>query len=540
MNKIEANLVDVIDKRIFPAKLYWENGRILKIERLQKDVKSFLVPGFIDAHIHIESTMLTPQEFGRNAVQHGTVAVVADPHEIANVLGIDGVKFMIENGKLSPLKFFFGAPSCVPATPFETSGAELGPSEIEELLRMEEITHLGEMMNYPGVIFEDKTVVMKMALARKYKKPIDGHAPGLSGENLKIYAEHGITTEHECTTREEALEKLENSIKVIIREGSASKNFNELIPIAREHYQNCMFCCDDLHPQDLQKRHIDWHVKKALSYGLDIFQVLQMASLNPVKHYNLEVGLLQVGDPADFLVMADLQELKILENYIDGKPTLKESKNKRFINIEIKNNFQIHEKKEEDFAVPVKNGKLLVIKALDGFVLTESEIMQPKIENGFAVADTSRDLLKIAVVNRYQNTKPAVGFITGFGLKKGAIASSIAHDSHNIVAVAADDKSLTKAVNLIIQNRGGICAVDEDSTETLPLPIAGIISDISCAEVAEKHENIEQKARELGSTLTAPFMTFSFMALLVIPKLKMSDKGLFDGEKFEFVDLWVK
>ncbi|MCF7794509.1 MAG: adenine deaminase [Candidatus Cloacimonetes bacterium] len=539
MKTIQANLVDIISKTIFPAKLYWQDGRILKIEKLQKEVKKFLIPGFIDAHIHIESTMLTAQEFGRNAFQHGTVAVVADPHEIANVLGIDGVKFMIENGRKSPLKFFFGAPSCVPATPFETSGAELGPSEIEELLRMEEITHLGEMMNYPGVISEDKTVVKKLALARKYHKPIDGHAPGLLGKNLKIYVQHGITTEHECTTKDEALEKLEDGIKVIIREGSASKNYNELIPIAREHYQNCMFCCDDLHPQDLQKRHIDWHVKNAIRSGLDIFQVLQMACLNPVKHYKLDVGLLQVGDPADFLLVEDFQEIKILENYIDGKPTLQESETQEPPKINIKNNFQINEIKEEDFAVPARNGKLRVIKALDGFVLTESEIMKPKIEKGLTVADIDRDLLKIAVVNRYQNTKPVVGFITGFGLKKGAIASSIAHDSHNIVAVGTDDRSITKAVNLIIRNKGGICAVDKNSAEILSLPIAGIISDKSCQEVAEKHELLEQKAKELGSTLSAPFMTLSFMALLVIPKLKMSDKGLFDGEKFEFVDLWI-
>lgn len=539
MQNIVANLVDIKAKRIFPARLYWEDGRIRKIEKLQKEVKNFLIPGFIDSHIHIESTMLTPQEFSRNAIQYGTVAVVADPHEIANVLGIEGVKFMIENGRNSPLKFFFGAPSCVPATPFETSGAELGPIEIEELLKMKEITHLGEMMNYPGVIFEDKTVLQKLALARKYHKPIDGHAPGLLGKNLKIYAEHGITTEHECTTKEEALEKLEDGINVIIREGSACRNFNELIPIAKDHYHNCMFCCDDLHPHDLQKRHIDWHVKNALKFELDIFQVLQMASLNPVKHYKLEVGLLQVGDPADFLLVEDMQNFKILENYISGKPTIKDSENQKPTIIEIKNNFQINKKKEADFAIPAKNGKLRVIKALDGLVLSEKEIMQPKIINGFAVADSSRDLLKIAVVNRYNNTAPAVGFITGFGLKKGAIASSIAHDSHNIVAVGTNDKSLTKAVNLIIQNKGGICAVDEIYEEILPLPIAGIISDKSCREVAEKHEFLEQKAKELGSTLSSPFMTLSFMALLVIPKLKMSDKGLFDGEKFEFVDLWV-
>jgi len=537
MKSIKGKLVDIIGKQIFPAELFWENGRIRKIETLQQEVKNFLLPGFIDAHIHLESSMLTPQEFARNALKHGTVAVVADPHEIANVLGMEGVKFMIEDGRKSPLKFFFGAPSCVPATVFETSGATLGADKIEELLKMTEITHLGEMMNYPGVIYLDEIVLQKLALAKKYHKPIDGHAPGLSGENLQKYAAHGIGTEHECTTKEEALEKLATGIEIIIREGSASKNFNELISIAKEHYQNCMFCCDDLHPQDLQQRHIDWHVKHALQSGLDIFQVLQMASLNPIKHYNLNVGLLQTGDPADFLVVENLTDLHILETYIEGKPVTSIGKAPNIDSIQ--NSFHTNLKHAMDFCIPAQAGKVRVVEALDGLVLTKMIIAEPPVKDGFAVADPSRDLLKIAVVNRYQNAAPAVGFVSGFGLKKGAIASSVAHDSHNIVVVGTDDTVMAKAVNQIIQNKGGICAVDADSEEILPLPIAGIMSDKSCEEVAARYAVLEEKVKTMGSPLKSPFMTLSFLALLVIPQLKMSDKGLFDGDKFEFTDLWV-
>ncbi|MDO9577980.1 MAG: adenine deaminase [Candidatus Cloacimonadales bacterium] len=537
MNKIEANLVDIISTEIFPARLFWEEGRICKIEKINKKMKNCLIPGFVDAHIHIESSLLTPVEFGKKAVQHGTVAVVADPHEIANVLGIEGVKFMIENGKRSPLKFFWGAPSCVPATTFETSGAELGQAEIEELLKMNEITHLSEMMNYPGVIFGDEIVLKKIEIAKKLYKPIDGHAPGLSGEDLKKYVKAGISTDHECFTQQEALEKLALGMKILIREGSASKEFDELIPIAKNNFNNCLFCSDDLHPHDLQKGHINLLVKRALKSGLDIFKVLKMASQNPAKHYKLEIGLLQIGDPADFLVVDDLQNLHILETYIDGEPTI-EYTDDQFA-VETKNKFNTKPKTIEDFQIPAKTGKIRIIEAKDRRLITGSKLVKPLIRNGFAVADPKRDLLKIAVVNRYQNVKPALGFIHGFGLKSGAIASSVAHDSHNIIAIGVDDNSVLKAVNTLIANKGGICTVDADSAEILPLPIAGIISDKSCTEVAEKYEILEEKAKDLGCKLTAPFMTMSFMALLVIPELKMSDKGLFDGTKFEFVDLWI-
>ena len=537
--QVKGNIVDIIAEKIFPGIITISDNKILKIEESSGKFDNFIIPGFIDAHIHIESSMLTPVEFARAALLHGTVAVVTDPHEIANVLGLEGVKFMVENGKKSPLKFCFSAPSCVPATPFETSGGKLGLAELDELLQKEEIKYLGEFMNYPGVIHEDKEVLAKLDLAKKYGKPVDGHAPKLTGEDLKKYVSAGISTDHECLTASEAIEKINLGMKILIREGSACKDFANLISIAEEHHENCMFCCDDLHPQDLQKGHINLLVNRALKSGLDIFKVLKMACLNPVQHYKLEVGLLQIGDPADFLIVDNLQDLNVLGTYIDGIPAIEKTGKDEQPPVEIKNNFQTGLKSCEDFAVKAKAGNLRVIKALDGMVLTESSIEKPCVRNGFAVADPELDILKIAIVNRYQNAKPAIGFISGFGLQGGAIASSVSHDSHNIVVVGVDDESITKAVNLIIKNKGGICAVDKNSAEILPLPIAGIISDKSCAEVADKYEILEEKAKELGSNLKAPFMTLSFMALLVIPELKMSDRGLFDGNTFEFVDLWV-
>jgi adenine deaminase len=536
--KIKSNIVDIVAEKIFPGIITISDQKIVKIEKINEKTENFLIPGFIDAHVHIESSMLTPFEFAKTALSHGTIGVVSDPHEIANVLGIDGVLFMIENAQLSHLKFYFSAPSCVPATSFETSGAKIGLKELETLLKRDDIKYLGEFMNFPGVIHNDEHVLKKLALARNYNKLIDGHAPALSGDDLRKYVSAGISTDHECLTSSEALEKISLGMKILIREGSACKDFDNLISIAQTHYKDCMFCCDDLHPDDLMKGHINLIVKKALETGLDIFKVLRMSSLNPIKHYNLDIGLLQEGDSADFLLVEDLQEFKILENYIGGKPTLKELK-KTPIAIEIKNNFHISEKKEDDFLIPAQNGNLRVMEVSDGSILTDVAIMKPKIKQGFAVSDPERDLLKIAVVNRYHETKPALGFIRGFGLKQGALATSVAHDSHNIIAIGADDKSLTRAVNLIIRNKGGICAVGPNSATVLPLPIAGIISDQSCPEVAKKYEQLQNKSQELGTILHAPFMTLSFMALLVIPKLKVSDKGLFDGTKFEFVDTWV-
>ncbi|MBC8175162.1 MAG: adenine deaminase [Candidatus Marinimicrobia bacterium] len=536
---VSGNIVDVLNNRIFSGKIHVKNGRIRQI--LQEDVDSdvYILPGFIDSHVHIESSMLIPSEFARIAVTHGTVAVVADPHEIANVLGVNGVKYMIENGKNSPLKFYFSAPSCVPATTFETSGAVLGVKEIEQLLKMDEIKYLGEFMNYPGVLNEDSEVVEKLKVAKKYSKKIDGHAPGLRGEDARKYAEAGISTDHECTTYEEALEKINFGMKIQIREGSACKDFDTLFPLTEEHFNNCLFCCDDLHPDDLIKGHLNTIVKKALDSGLEIMKALKIACVNPVQHYGLDVGLLQVNDPADFIIVDNLSDFTVLKTYVDGKLIAENGKTKiPYRRVDSINHFQTQEKRVEDFAVPAEKGRIKVIQATDGQVVTKCVHHSPEIKNENVVSNLKRDILKIAVANRYADAKPATGFIQNFGLKKGAIASSVAHDSHNIIAVGTSDYELCKAVNVIIKNQGGLCVVAEEFEEVLPLPIAGIMTSENSYEVADKYAKLDKLAKSFGSTLSAPFMTLSFMALLVIPELKLSDKGLFDGNNFTFVSLF--
>ncbi|WP_289022144.1 adenine deaminase [uncultured Salegentibacter sp.] len=535
---IQGQYVDIQNRKIFPAEISIENGKITKIEEKQHNVKSFLLPGFIDAHIHIESSMLVPTEFARLAVIHGTVATVSDPHEIANVLGKEGVRFMIENGKESPLKFNFGAPSCVPATSFETSGAIIDSESIKDLLALPEIKYLAEMMNYPGVIFKDEEVLKKIAWAKHFQKPVDGHAPGLRGDDAKKYADAGISTDHECYTAEEAAEKLGLGMKVIIREGSAAKNFEALIGLLPEHYKNMMFCSDDKHPDDLILGHINQLCARAVAKGIDVFKVLKVACINPVNHYNLEVGQLRIGDPADFIVVNDLTSFEVLQTHINGK-LVAENGNSHIKSsaFEKPNNFNTSSKNPEDFKIKAAGDIIKVIEALDGELIT-NEIQQKALEkNGELISDIEQDILKITVVNRYEDKAPAVAFIKNFGLKKGAIASSVAHDSHNIIAVGTSDEEICNAVNLIIENKGGICSVNENDQKVLPLPIAGIISDKDGWETGKLYQEIDKMAKELGSTLKAPFMTLSFMALLVIPDLKLSDKGLFSGKKFDFVDL---
>jgi len=535
---ISGNIVDVLNSRIFPGTISVTSGKITKIQEDKKNYKNYILPGFIDAHIHIESSMLTPSEFSRIAVTNGTIATVSDPHEIANVMGIDGVKFMLEDADKVPFKFFFGAPSCVPATEFETSGAVLGAQKIEGLLEMKEIKYLSEMMNFPGVINDDLEVLEKINSAHNLGKPIDGHAPGLKGKDLRKYISAGISTDHECFSYQEAEEKIKLGMKILIREGSAAKNYDDLIPLINKYPEKCMFCSDDKHPDDLLKGHINDLVKRAIAKGFDLVKVLQAACVNPVKHYNLDVGLLQEGDDADLLIVDNLRELDILKTYIkgelaaeNGQTSIPQKKAK------IINNFKVEKKTLTDFSLPSKKEKIKVIEALDGQLITNLSMETPKEKNGNIVSDVQRDILKITVINRYQHTKPAVGFIRNFSLKKGAIASSIAHDSHNIIAVGTSDEMLKKAVNLIIENKGGICVVSENEEMILPLPIAGIISDESYDIVAEKYSELDKKVKEYGTKLLSPFMTLSFMSLLVIPKIKLSDKGLFDGEKFELVKL---
>jgi adenine deaminase len=539
--KLQGQIVDVPNKRIFKGEITISNGKILSIEEKPHNVAHYILPGFVDSHIHIESSMLVPSEFARLAVMHGTVATVSDPHEIANVLGIKGVEFMIENGKKVPFKFNFGAPSCVPATNFESAGAVIDSEGIRKLLENPDINYLAEMMNYPGVLFDDDEVMKKIAWAKHYNKPVDGHAPGLRGVNITKYINAGISTDHECFTYDEGLEKLQKGMKVLIREGSAAKNFEALVDLIPKHFENMMFCSDDKHPDDLLLHHINNLCARAVAKGIDVFQVLQMACINPVKHYNLDVGLLRVGDPADCIIVNDLKQFKTIQTYIDGNLVFDNGKSLispvTFNNL---NNFNTDKKVVSDFKFESSTKQIRVIEALEGQLVTNELILDSLIENGNLVSNTKKDILKITVVNRYKNDKPSIAFIKNFGIKEGAIASSVGHDSHNIIAVGASDENICKAVNLLIENKGGICAVSNYEEKVVPLPVAGIMSDKDGQTIGKHYAELDKMAKQLGSKLNAPYMTLSFMALLVIPSLKLSDKGLFNGSAFKFTSLEVE
>ncbi len=538
--KIQGQIVDIQNRRIYKGEITVENGKIKSITEKNHEVKNYILPGFVDAHIHIESSMLVPSEFAKLAVTHGTVATVSDPHEIANVLGIEGVEFMIENGNKVPFKFNFGAPSCVPATNFESAGAVIDSEGIKYLLQKPEIKYLAEMMNYPGVLFNDEEVMKKIAWAKHFNKPVDGHAPSLRGDDISKYISAGISTDHECFTYEEGLEKLEKGMKVLIREGSAAKNFEALIPLLPKHFKNIMFCSDDKHPDDLIVNQINKLCARAVEKGNDIFHVLQAACINPVKHYNLDVGLLQKGDNADFIVVEDLIDFKTLQTFIDGKLVYSEGISKiKHVDFEILNNFNCNKKEVTDFKFSSTSKKIRVIEALEGELVTNELIEDSLIENGNLVSNTKTDVLKMTVVNRYQDQKPAIAFIKNFGLKEGAIASSVGHDSHNIIAVGVSDEAICKAVNLLVENKGGICAVSTSEEKVVSLPVAGIMSDKDGMTIGKQYAELDQMAKQMGATLNAPYMTLSFMALLVIPALKLSDKGLFNGLNFEFIPIQV-
>ena len=539
--QIKGNIVDIGSKEMYFGEIDIDGGLIIsvnKISDIQKDFP-FIMPGFIDAHVHIESSMLIPSEFAKLAVVHGTVATISDPHEIANVCGIEGVEYMIENAKTVPLKFHFGAPSCVPATVFETSGASLNPSAVDQLLSKNEIHYLSEMMNFPGVLHHDEEVFAKINSAKKYGKPVDGHAPGLRGEEAKIYIEAGISTDHECFTAEEALDKLKYGMKILIREGSAAKNFEALIDLLNDHEDEMMFCSDDKHPDSLVNGHINELCKRAVAKGIDIFKVLKAACINPVKHYKMNVGLLKRGDAADFIIVEDLKNFEVKETFINGESVAENGESKvKTGSSSIINNFNCSKKNADDFKIKVSDFHGDIIEALDGQLITNKLSIIPKEENGFYISDTGNDILKMVVVNRYGDTPVAKAFVKNFGLRRGAIASSVAHDSHNIIAVGADDKSICDAVNLIIASEGGVSAVDHfnsDPNKILPLPVAGLMSNEDGYKVADMYTNIDTAAKDMGSKLSAPFMTLSFMALLVIPHLKLSDKGLFDGDQFKLM-----
>ena len=532
---IGGQIVDLVNSRIFSGLVTVKDGRIAKIEETAVGNMRYIMPGFVDAHVHIESSMLVPSEFARLAVCHGTVATVSDPHEIANVLGKEGVRYMIDNGKKVPFKFFFGAPSCVPATPFETSGCTLNADDVEELMASPDIYYLSEVMNYPGVIHDDPELMRKIAAAKRYNKPIDGHAPALMGHELRKYAEAGITTDHECFMLAEALEKIQLGMKILIREGSAARNFEALIPLMASHPEKLMFCSDDKHPDELDDGHIDVLVRRAIALGYDVMDVLKAASLNAIKHYRLNVGLLQQGDDADFIVVDDLRAPVARQTYIKGELVAEcGTSNIKYVETYTPNNFKATYIQAPDIVVPDNGKRIKVIRCFDGQLITKSFMTTPKVENRAIVSDVENDILKIVVVNRYKPTQPAVGFIKGFGLKRGALASSVAHDSHNIVSVGVTDKDILHAVNLLIEHTGGVTAYCSTQMVAVPLPVAGLMSNEDGYEVAQAYQDADALAKRLGSTLFAPFMTLAFMALLVIPELKLSDKGLFDVTTFGF------
>ena len=541
---VTGNLVDVHRKRIYPAEVTVEDGKIKAIHETQNSqllTHNYILPGFIDAHVHIESSMLVPSEFARLAVVHGTVATVSDPHEIANVCGMKGVEFMIANGKTVPFKFHFTAPSCVPATIFETAGAVLDSNDVKELLENSDIYCLSEMMNFPGVLNEDEEVMKKISAAHHLLKPVDGHAPGLRGDDAKKYIAAGITTDHECYTREEALDKLQNGMKIIIREGSAAKNFEALIDLLHEYPNQMMFCSDDKHPDSLVHGHIDQLCVRAIKRGIDLFKILQAACVNPVYHYKMRVGLLNEGDNGDFILVRDLENFEVLETYIDGKLVAENGRSKiESAEAEIINRFDCDPITRDDIYIhrPAEK-KIQVIEALDGQLITNKYLVDvdrlvEKDEFGMT-SNVGIDILKIVVVNRYIPSKVAIAFIKNFGLKTGALASSVAHDSHNIVAVGVDDESICDAVNMIIQHRGGVSFVSDDTEMIVPLPVGGLMSKEDGYKVAEQYSLIDKAVKYAGCSLSSPFMTLSFMPLLVIPHLKLSDLGLFDGDKFELV-----
>lgn len=538
--RVSGNIVDLFQGRIFPGTVEVAEGRIVSITKEKTSNGTFILPGFIDAHCHIESSLLCPSEFARIAVVHGTVATISDPHEIANVLGLEGVYFMMNNGRQVPFYFYFGAPSCVPATPFETAGAVLGIEETALLLGDPEIKYLGEMMNYPGVINADPTVMGKIAIAKSLDKPIDGHAPGLIGDALKAYIKAGISTDHETFKYEEGEEKLHLGMKIIIREGSAAKNFDTLFPLIEKYPDRCMFCSDDKHPDELVAGHINEMVKKAIHLGLDPIKVLRVACLNPVIHYNLDSGLLRKGDRADFIEVDSMENLHVLRTFIGGKIVAEEGVPRiDAINPACINRFAAKSTVPGDFAVKGRNDKIAnIIEAISGQVTTGWLRVKLKAENGLFHSDPERDILKIALICRYAERPPVVAFVKNFGLKKGAIASSVSHDAHNIIAVGVRDEDLCRAVNLVIKNKGGLALVSDEIEEILPLPLAGLMSQGDGYRVAEKYASLDRMAKGLGSRLKAPFMTLSFMALPVIPRLKLTDRGLFNVEESKFIDIF--
>ena len=527
--KYIGHVVNILDGTMTDAEIVVKEGVITAITPCDvPDDAPYYLPGFVDSHVHIESSMMLPTEFARIAKRHGTVGAICDPHEIANVLGIAGVELMLDNARQTDFYFGFGAPSCVPScgTDIETSGEILDSKAVASLLKREDITMLSEMMNYPGVLNADAEVMAKIDAAKLVGKPVDGHAPGLVGEGRKQYAAAGISTDHECTQYEEARDAVNAGMFVLIREGSAAKNYEALSPLIAECPDMLMFCTDDSHPTDLLKGHIDQIVKRAIKDGYPVMDVLRMACLNPVRHYGLKAGLLQVGDSADFIAISDLSaDFKVIATYIHGVCQ----------NDEESETFELQDCYSRCAATPITTGDIAYmneeesvvpqIVATDGSLLT-AWYSGPKDSHS----------QKLVTYNRYvPGARPQVAYIRGFEITNGAIAQTIAHDCHNIIAIGSDDGMIVDMINRVISMRGGIAATDGNETVELPLPIGGIMSNLPGEDLSEINLKLEQTVRQSGCIFNAPFITLGFMALPVIPELKLTDKGLFDGNTFQFV-----
>ena len=537
--EIKGQYIDIVGKKIYPAAIEVKDGIIISIQPIKEAPNKYILPGFIDSHVHIESSMLIPSAFAKLAVLHGTIGTISDPHEIANVCGVEGVHYMIDNGKKVPFHFFFGAPSCVPATSFETAGATINSDQVAELLANKDIYYLSEMMNFPGVLFKDEEVLKKIKTAHTAGKPVDGHAPGLMGEDAKSYIEAGISTDHECFTIEEAVDKLSHGMKILIREGSAAKNFETLYELIDDHPNSVMLCSDDKHPDSLVLGHINQLCARAVAKGLNIFNILKAACVNPVIHYKLPTGLARINDPANFIIVEDLIDFKVAQTYINGQIVAEngtsfiETIDEKTINQFDANSIKIEDVQVAIDSYPAKENKIAVIEAIDGQLITNCLWETPTIHEENIISDTNRDILKMVVYNRYFQAAPKMAFIKNFGFQEGAIASTVAHDSHNIIAVGVDDASIVNAINAVIKEKGGISCVNKSNMKVLGLPVAGLMSKEDPYNVANAYSTIDNMAKSLGSSLGSPFMTLSFMALLVIPHLKLSDKGLFDGDSFK-------
>lgn len=537
MKRIEGNLIDIENREFYPCEIAIADGKIVSIDRNSNSYDHYISPGFIDAHVHVESSMLMPTEFSKRVIPNGTVGVVADPHEIANVLGIEGVRLMVTNGEKAPLKFHWGIPSSVPATPFDKTSGVLTVKDTEELAKTGQFSLLSEVMNIPGVLDNDPEILDKIAIAKKYHLRIDGHSPDLRGDKLSTYIAHGIETDHESSTLEEAEEKISKGMNILIREGSAAKNYEALKSLIATNTENVMFCTDDSHADDLlEQGHINKIVKMAFRDGFGIFDVLQIACINPVKFYHLDVGTLHIGDKADFIILDDLASLNIVGTYINGQEVYLRGIEREYpdVKIPLLNVFHHDQIIVSEIETSV-SGEVTCIQVIPDSILTEKKVVSFGKEPVRFQSDVEADLLKIIYLNRYFNSKPQVGFIFGIGLKRGAFASSISHDSHNVVAIGCTDEDLVAAINVIIQEKGGLAVQQGNKGLSLPLPVGGIMSDKTGQEVADQYSKLNLELHQMGCPLNSPFMTLSFMSLIVIPRLKIGEKGIFDVDRFEFI-----